>query len=344
MASKEDTQKLIKQHSRRLQIFKERQAKLGSEAPPSILLEIDDIETQIETLQNTLAALTAPDKSASPQAPLIHIHNWTERIDKSAEVVEFLDWHTPGKFENMPDRTRRVPPPALWRKALMPQLYALGDKYKDEPTLRLEGRCALSTGFALGHIFSAKERYQLEIAQYVPQRKQVEYWAGEAQTPSGQTAPEFTATIARSSPPEPAGQPNEAIIVVNALSGKSTAAILEDVGHFWGEPEAFSQLLTGDTEIQAVKGLLVLEAKMVTEHNHPLEGWEAAVLADRSRQVVTDFNRQIKPEKLHLFLAAPLGLALFLGHYWNNIRKPVQCYEAVNTDQIYAPTCEFRLE
>ena len=51
---------------------------------------------------------------------------------------------------------------------------------------------------------------------------------------------------------------------------------------------------------------------------------------------------QTKPEKLHLFLAVPFGLAVFLGHQWNALNKKVQCYEWIGGDTIYAPAGELQ--
>lgn len=86
------------------------------------------------------------------------------------------------------------------------------------------------------------------------------------------------------------------------------------------------------------KGLLVLEAERATKGKRRLEGWEAAAMARLSRGTLRDFVNRLKPEKLHLFLAVPLGLAVFLGHYWNAIGKQIQCYEWLGGDA-YVRSC-----
>ncbi len=342
---KENLQTLITERNRRLQVLKKEQARKGVNTPPEIFLEIEDIENELASLVTELATYRAPTESAFPEAPLIHIHNWTTRIDKSPETVEFLNWHGLGKFEERPDKTRDIPLPEVWEKELMPELTALPDKVEKAGLVRLEGRCALSTGFAFGHIFKAKDRYQIEVAQYVPQWGHTEYWYSSAQPPKNVAPPGFTSTLVQSTTTnEESETKNDGVIVVNALTGKLSQGILHDVGLYFGEPEEFSQVLGDHIQLQTVKGVLVLEAEAATQENRPLEGWEAASLAHKSRQMITDFEQQVNPQKLHLFLATPLGLAVFLGHAWNNIHLRVQCYEEVRHDGFYVPSCTFMLE
>ncbi len=54
MTRQDDIRNLIRNHNRRLQKLKEQQALHGLDAPPKILLEIEDIETELEQLQTEL--------------------------------------------------------------------------------------------------------------------------------------------------------------------------------------------------------------------------------------------------------------------------------------------------
>ena len=60
MTSQEDLKKLIRHHSHRLQILKERQALQGLETPPSVIIQIEDIEGKLESLQDILASGETP--------------------------------------------------------------------------------------------------------------------------------------------------------------------------------------------------------------------------------------------------------------------------------------------
>ena len=51
MARKEDVEKLIAKHNRRLQFLKEERATKGVNTPPKTLTEILDIESEIKNLQ-----------------------------------------------------------------------------------------------------------------------------------------------------------------------------------------------------------------------------------------------------------------------------------------------------
>jgi hypothetical protein len=98
-------------------------------------------------------------------------------------------------------------------------------------------------------------------------------------------------------------------------------------------------LKTAGAQSHKLKGVLLLEAEAASREGRELEGWEAAELARTSRRLLKGFVDQINPERLHLFLAVPYTLAVFLGHQWNAIGKPAQCYEWVGGDDGYAPSC-----
>jgi hypothetical protein len=57
VSRKNDLEKQINEHTRRLQKFKEQQARKGIDTEPHILIEIEDIEAAVEKLQAELAEL-----------------------------------------------------------------------------------------------------------------------------------------------------------------------------------------------------------------------------------------------------------------------------------------------
>jgi len=337
---KEDLQKLIELRQRHLQKLKEQQAMLGLTAPASLLLQIEDIETEIEALQEDLAGFNAPTETEHTEAPLVYIHNWGKKPATWPDTPHRLDWSRPGQFEQQPNGARSVPPPAAWRDDLLPQMAALPAETGASDWIRLAGNCALSTGFAFGTMFRAKDRHQIEVAQYIPGTG-IEYWTSNAPVPKQIDPPSFTPLPAVGTPNQSgqASTTNDGVIVVAAITGKSVAGILRNVGAYFGEAEAFAQITTGETDFQTVKGVLVLEAETATRQKNNLAGWEVNALAQSSAYLVSDFADQIKAERLHLFMAAPLSLAVFMGHYWNHVHKTVQCYEETRSDRYYAPSC-----
>jgi hypothetical protein len=55
---------------------------------------------------------------------------------------------------------------------------------------------------------------------------------------------------------------------------------------------------------------------------------------------LSDFVSLGRLEVVHLFLAMPFALAVFLGHQWNAIGgAQAQCYEWVGGGEVYAPAC-----
>ncbi len=333
---KRQLQERVRLHSRRLNFLKERQAAQGLATEPAVLMEIEDIEAELKQLQVDLSAFTSPLQSQHPQAPRVHIHNWGKPPAPfpPEEQARLLNWAGPGLFETQPDKTRRVPTPAVWAAELWPQLRALADLCP-EGWVRLEGKCAFSTGFAFGVVFSAKERYKIEVAQYVDSKGVTEYWASTAQPPDQAALPTFTLYPAEHNIAASGG---DMVIVVDALSNIPLTQVLEDVGSYFGEAEAFAEIPLNPAAVKAVKGVLVLEAAAAVEQQRPLEGWEAAGLARTSVQLVNKFKTRVKPERLHLFVAAPVSLAVFMGHVWQHIKKELVFYEHTKTGQVYTPT------
>jgi hypothetical protein len=317
-----DLQSLIEKYARRLQKLEETRAVKGLNTPPEVLTEIEDISGRLQKLQTELAGYRSPKRSQHPEAPLVHIHCWGKpppRFPDEARVA--LNWQEPGKFETLAAGTRRVP-----------ALESLPAQTASRGWVRLEGQCSLSVGFALGQVFRAKERYQLEVAQFVPERGVTEYWASNAATPARVPAPVLAGHTAANHHPVGGNTGNDGVVVVAALYTTSTAEILSNVGRYFGEQDAFGHMLNGNTQFKTVKGVLLLEATAATQGHRSLEGW---ALAQSSTPQVNAFKHRLNPARLHLFMAAPLSLAVFMGHYWANVRQPVQCYEEVGGDRFY---------
>ncbi len=336
--NKQDIQKLISTQSRRLQKLKEQNAQKGTNTPPEVLIEIEDIEDELVKLQATLAAFSSPTETQHPNAPIVYIHTWGKAFEPLPNTLHKLIWNEPGKFQNFEDRSRTLPPVETWQKELLPKLKAQPGKVGRTDWVRLEGNCALSVGFVFGHIFHSKDRYSLEVKQYIPGTG-TQYWTSTAKPPAGLTAPHLTSYSAINSQ---SGTTDDAIIVVCAIPGKSAQDILSDVGTYLNEP-SLSQVVAGQTELTLIKGVLALEAKAATQDKRNLEGWEVAALAQSATRLINDFIGQINPKKLHLFLATPLSLAVFIGHHLYHVRKPGTLYEETNDDNQYAPLEGFTL-
>jgi nucleoside phosphorylase len=84
MPRKDDLNKLITEHQRRLQKLEIQKARLGINAPPEILIEIEDIEAETERLQTELKALEGGGVHGKSQRAMVPAET-TYAIDSTAD-------------------------------------------------------------------------------------------------------------------------------------------------------------------------------------------------------------------------------------------------------------------
>jgi hypothetical protein len=330
MSEKENIQKLIFNHNRRLQVLKEQQALRGIGTPPEVILEIEDIEAAIQQLQTQLTLIISDEVRMA--SPLIHLYTFGKRPQNEPEQAHVIDWRN--IFDSTPPRT--IPSPEVWQSSLVPEILALPDQLDGSGMIRLYSTGALSVGFTFGTAFKQIGRYLIEVEQFYA--GQSHFWYSDEVPPKGQEPPEFVGQNLVGNP-----EATDGAIIVYAAPNQSLAEIVESVGNHWGEANTFKASLNGTSAIKEFKGVLVLEAEAASTEKRGLQSWEAAVLARQSVRQVTEFVGEFNPQKLHLFLATPLGLAVFLGHQWNAIGKKIQCYEWVGGEKVYAPSCQLEL-
>lgn len=322
----ENKQRLLSQHYRRLQVLKEQKAQFGLSVPPHIVTEIAEIETELEPLQVELYQLRQEQELL--QAPVVYIANLgSVPADLPLNAI-VVDWS--GEFVFDP---RQVPAPERWQAELWPELFQLPARVGRTGLIRLQGSSSLSTAFAFGQVFRNVGGYRLAVEQRSP--NQTTTWYANVEPPAGERAVEF---ISRMSALNPAGQ--DGLVIIYAAPQTTLAAVVGEIGDYWGEADTFRQVAS-DLSVeyvprQAAKAALVLEDKAATHGEH-LVGWQAAALARTSRRKLIEFIEQVQPERLHLFLAGPVGLAAFIGHYWNQVGLEIQCYERLSRNR-YAPS------
>lgn len=316
----EHIKNLLITHQRSLHILREQEAKFGLNVPTHIKIEIEDIEAEMVKLQHELTQL---------KAPLVYIHNFGERQEPPSEAIE-LAWNSYFAFGE-PYRT--VPSPESWQRELLPALEQLRQKMGQRGLVRLRTTGALSVGFAFGYTFREVGQYKLEVAQFPPHPPP--FWYSDEGPPEGKAAPRFTVRRIVGNP-----QARDMVVIVYATPGRSPESVCQAVAAYLGVGDGLAGLFSeqSPTKLEGYKGVLLLESGAAAEEERFIEGWEAAALARGSRRPVIDFSSQVAAERLHLFLAAPFGLAVFLGHHWNAIGRRVQCYEWIGGSR-YAPAC-----
>jgi DNA-directed RNA polymerase sigma subunit (sigma70/sigma32) len=95
MSQKDDIQKLILEHNRRLQLLKEKKARLGISADVSLDVEIEDIENEIKKLETALKDLervAKPSLRITSPIPKSANNNLQRTIsDKQKEMLAFIE-------------------------------------------------------------------------------------------------------------------------------------------------------------------------------------------------------------------------------------------------------------
>jgi hypothetical protein len=279
------------------------------------------------------AAQLRPEAEAEAEsvdrAVTVYLHCWGNPPHNMPAGALQRDWRS---YFNVRATPRHVPRPATWRKVLLPELSALEQEIGPPNLVRLGGSASLAAGFAFGQTFKEVARYGLEVEQFVegsPQR-----WRSRKKG-----AP--LAWISRIVSGQPTAGDGAVIIFANPR--QVLAQIIGDVGVYWGEGDVWEQAVAGEGASRKLKGILILEAEAASREKRYLTNGEAVALAHASSGALRQFIRQVQPQTLHLFLAVPLALAVFLGHQWNAVGKKAIYYEWVGSDKVYAPACELRL-
>ncbi|WP_315783327.1 MULTISPECIES: SAVED domain-containing protein [unclassified Bradyrhizobium] len=253
----------------------------------------------IETLLRSAVLI---DLSAEASVT-VWIHNWTKEAFAPPADYE-LDW------THLFDRgSRQVPSADAWTNYIVPRLDALRKQIMAAGTvrtIRLRGKCALSTGIALGATFPAVGSWNFEI----PQPPAKDLWRSDA-TPTPGYALQTDLAEA---------DPNGTDLVVGLnIRGDGRGDVLRYVASTGQAPNAFVFMSPPSQGAQSIGG----------------DG-DAVAMAIAVRE---ELGRLLKERQLRLtrlFFYGPLALSVFLGQQLTSIGR-VQLFEY--QDPGYAPSC-----
>jgi len=289
--------------------------------PALYLRQAGDGDGQLFRLQ---AGVETDVEAEEPEVPVIHIYNFGDL--PRALPDEAINWH---RYFDRDTSPRTVPQPRIWERVLLPELRERRAEIGERGLIRLRTTGALSVGFAVGHTFKEVGQYRLEVAQSPPAPP--EFWLSDQAPPeAGLPEPHWSSQLW---PGNPAG--NEAVMIVLAVPNRGMSGLVQAVESYLAEPDL--------QHSQRCKGALLLAGEPAMSENRFLTSWEAAVLSRASRAHLSDFVAQFTPQVVHLFLATPFALAVFLGHQWNAVNTLVQCHEFVGGPGHYAPACRLDL-
>ena len=234
------------------------------------------------------------------------VQNWTqETFDPPADYI--LDWSA--YF----DRTaRHVPTEAVWNTELLPQFIALKKKIlseKKERLIRFRGKCALSTGVALGAAFPAVGGWIFEI----PQPPMKDPWRSDAPPTSPYQLNVDTID----------GDLTGADVVLGLnIRGDGRGDIMRYIESTGQPPRLFVFIAPPSQGAQSIGG-----------------AGEARAFAAGVREHLGKLLKVHQLRKTRLFFYGPFALSVLLGQQLTSIGE-IQLFEY--QDPGYIPSCSFQ--
>ena len=234
------------------------------------------------------------------------VHNWTqESFEPPADFV--LDWSY--HFERA---TRKVPTEKTWNEELLPQLLALKKTIladKKERLIRFRGKCALSTGIALGAEFPAVGGWIFEISQ--PPMK--DPWRSDA------TATNPYKLSVETIDGDLEGQ--DLVLGLN-IKGDGRGDVMRFVESTGQRPRLFAFMSPPSQGAQSIGG-----------------AGDAAAFSIAVRDHLGKLLKTYQLRKTRLFFYGPLALATFLGQQLTSVGE-IRLFEY--KDPGYVPSCSLR--
>jgi hypothetical protein len=267
-------------------------------AKKGIVLERAEIEA---LLRAAVAAGIAGEKKV-----VLWLQNWTsESFDPPPDYA--LDWSS--HFDRP---TRRVPSEAKWNTELIPQLDALKKKVLVEHKERLilfRGRCALSTGVALGVLFPTVGGWAFEI----PQPPSKEAWRSDA--------PATSPYDLRVDVTEGSSDGTDIVLGLN-IKGDGRQDILSYVESNGRPPRVFAFMSPPSQGAQSIAGAA-----------------DASAFARAVRESLGHLLKKYNLRRTRIFFYGPFALAVFLGQELTSLGE-IQLFEY--QDPGYVPSCSLK--
>jgi hypothetical protein len=236
----------------------------------------------------------------------IWLQNWTsERFDVPADYS--LDWSS--AFDRP---TRRVPTPEEWNSDYVPQLQAIKKeilKAREERLIRFRGKCALSSGVALGATFPTVGGWAFEI----PQPPAKNDWRSDAlpTDPYDMTVEEIEGS-----------QDGTDIVLGLNIRGDGRQDVIKYIESTGNFPKRYVFASPPSLGAQSIRG-----------------AGDAVAFAQAVREHLGALLKKYDVRKTRLFFYGPLALAVILGQQLTSVGE-VQLFEY--QDPGYTPTCSLK--
>jgi hypothetical protein len=267
-------------------------------AKKGVTLSRADIET---LLRASVAAGIAGEKKIT-----LWLQNWTSEVfDPPADYA--LDWS--GHFDRP---TRKVPSAETWNKELIPQLEVIKKKIlkdRKERLIRFRGKCALSTGIALGAMFPTVGGWAFEI----PQPPAKEDWRSDT--------PPATPYDLQEEVLEGSAQASDIVLGLN-IRGDGRQDVLKYIESTGNPPRIFAFMSPSSPGAQSIGG-----------------AGEAVAFGQAVREHLGLLLKKYGLRKTRIFFYGPFALAVFLGQQLTSVGE-IEFFEY--QDPGYVLTCSLR--
>jgi hypothetical protein len=252
-------------------------------------------------LQAAVAAGIAGEKKIT-----LWLQNWTsESFDAPADYA--LDWSS--QFDRP---SRKVPKPETWNGLLVPELDALKKrilKERKERLIRFRGKCALTSGVALGATFPTVGDWIFEI----PQPPAKDPWRSDATaTNPYQLSTEIVEGV----------QDGTDIVLGLNIKGDGRQDILKYVESTGRSPRIFAFVSPPSQGAQSIRGAA-----------------DAVAFGQAVREQLGSLLKKYDLRKTRVFFYGPFALAVFLGQHLTSVGE-IQLFEY--QDPGYVPSCTLR--
>ncbi len=226
----------------------------------------------------------------------LRMYHWEDApYELKLEYDEVLDWSK--YFER---KSRKIATPEVWQEELLPALSALQKRVRESGTVRLiklEGSACLSAGVALGWAFPEVGEYVIEIQPRLGQK--IEPWRTDTSV--------------------------QKVFNLNVLDEEIYAD---------GSGLAVKFNIVADVTTDLDKYISNSGSRFKASLQLTPEGGigeiitrESAIGYARSaKRLIRETVAKYGVDKIHLFFAGPLGVAIFLGQLLNSMPE-VQCHE-----------------
>ncbi len=267
-------------------------------ASKGVVLDRADIE-------KTLRAAVATGGTAEKKLT-IWVQNWTtESFEPPADHC--LDWSS-----HFHRATRRVPSTETWNNNLLPELSSLQKTIcadRTERVIRFRGKCALSTGIALGSVFPGVGGWIFEI----PQPPSKDEWRSDATV----TSPyELDVEVIDGS------QDGADIVLGLNVRGDGREDIIRYVESTGIRPKIVAFMSPPSQGAQSIGG-----------------AEDACAFARAVRDRLGQLLKEHRLSRSRIFFYGPFALAVFLGQQLTSVGE-VQLFEY--QDPGYVPSCTLR--